>query len=194
MTTPEEPSESRERVWVAAGALVGVVVAGVVLAVTVLLSSKSSPAPTEYTPGSSSTSTSGGPATKTAAIRDESLKAAESAVVVVNTLDYKALDQGLDQWESVAASPLLDDLKAKRGEASTAATKAKSSSTAKLLAAAVATIAADGNSTDVLASVEVTTTEPKGGPAVRQLRFKLTMSATPQGWKLSAVTPVEPPA
>jgi Mce-associated membrane protein len=195
VTKPEQEPR-QERVWLAAGALIGVVVAGVVVAVGLVLSGDDG-APTGGAPVPPTSQSVSVPAADPAAgmgvARDESLRAAEEAVAVLNTLDYHtAAQEGLNRWESVATGALLEELRAKRAETSSTVSKAKTSTTAKVLAAAVSRLAQDGSSADVLASVEVTQTDARGNPTVKQVREKLTMTRTGDGWKVSAISTVEP--
>jgi Mce-associated membrane protein len=193
MTEPEQPEEPRERLWLVAGALVGVIVAGVLIGVFVLTGDNDPGVPASRVPRPS---TPAGPATADAgrisAARDESLRAAEAAAVVLNTLDHRDVRLGLERWESVATNPLLDELSAKRAETLAAVQKAKTTSTAKVLAAAVSRVAADNLGTEVLVAVEVTVVDANGDSAVSQIRQKLGMVQTGMGWKVSALTRVEP--
>jgi Mce-associated membrane protein len=194
--TEPEKEPRQERVWLAAGALIGVIVAGILVTVGLLLSSDdgSPPPAAPVSPTSQpATVSAADPASSIGNARDESLKAAEQAVVVLNTLDYRiAAQEGLDRWESVATGALLEELRAKRAETSSTVSKAKTSTTAKVLAAAASRVAQDGSSADILVSVEVTVTDARGTPTVKQVREKLTMTRTGDGWKVGAISTVEP--
>jgi hypothetical protein len=194
---PDEPDERtqharQERVWLSAGALVGVVVAAIVIGVLVLAGNGGGgTSPSAPTPAGTA---SVDPGAAVATARDESLKAAEAAVIVLNSLDYHNTADSLNKRESLASAPLLDELRSKRGETATAAEKNKISSTAKLLVAAVSKVSQDNSSTEVLASVEVTVTDPKAAaPTVKQLRQKLTMIHIGDGWKTSTFANVDAP-
>jgi Mce-associated membrane protein len=180
----------REQVWLIAGALAGVIVAGVIVALLIVSGSRGGSPPARPTTAGSSTggAQSGVPFGTS---RDDSLRAAEEAAVTLNTLDYKNVQPGLDRWEAVAAGPLLDQLKARRPDAASTAEKAKSASTAKVLVAAVSKISPDASSAEVLALVEVTVTDSKG-TTTKQVREKLGVIQTAAGWKISAISPVEP--
>ena len=52
-------------------------------------------------------------------------------------------------------------------------------------------VAQDATSADVLVAVQVFTTDQKGSTA-KLVRDRLTITQTAQGWKISAVTVVEP--
>jgi len=185
-----EGNGRREQVWLIGGALAGVLVAGVIVALLIVSGSRGGKPPARPTPaGSSSSGAQSGVPVGTN--RDDSLRAAEEAAVTLNTLDYKSIQPGLDRWEAVAAGPLLDQLKARRSDAASTAEKAKSSSTAKVLVAAVSKIAPDASSAEVLALVEVTVTDSKG-TTTKQVREKLGVIQTAAGWKISAISTVDP--
>jgi Mce-associated membrane protein len=189
MTTENEPNEQREQTWPAVGALAGVIVGGVLIAVLIVLTSgKSGPPgrPVTSTPGTPGAAA--GPPVGTA--RDDSLRIAEEAGITLNTLDYRTAARTLDAWEALATGPLLDELKAKREETMSSATKAKAASSAKVLAAGVSMVAQDATSADVLVAVQVSTTDQKGS-TTRLVRDRLTITQTAQGWKISAVTVVD---
>jgi Mce-associated membrane protein len=190
MTEPERAEEERRRsLWLASGTLAGVVVAVLVIAV-LLISGNKGDAPPAAPPSTASDAATSGPTL--AADRDESMRFAEEAVVILNTLDYRTAQQGLDRWESVATAPLLDQLRTRRAEAASTAEQTKTASTAKVLAAALSRFSPDASGADVLAAVEVTTVDEKGAPTVKTLREKFTLLNTGQGWKVSAVAVVEP--
>jgi Mce-associated membrane protein len=186
----EEPR--REQLWLSVGAIIGVVLAGVFVAVLLVTSNQSGPAQIPASSPSSTSAPATGEGGQVATARDASLKAAEDAAVVLNTLDYHNAEQGLTQWESVATGALLDELKGKHAEHVDDVEKARTTSTAKVLAAAVSRVAADTSSAEVLISVEVTVTDSKGTPTVKLLREKVTMTQTGEGWKVSAITTIEP--
>jgi hypothetical protein len=186
-------SELRERAWLAIGALVGVIVAGAVIGVLIVLSGGHGTPPAR--PLTSSTASSGAVAeAPVGTARDDSLRVAEEAGITLNTLDYRTAAQTLDAWEALATGSLLDDLRAKRAETASAVAKSKTTSTAKVLAVGVSKVAPDATSADVLVAVQVTTTEAKGAPTTKLVRDQLTVMQTAQGWKISAVTLIEPGA
>lgn len=190
MTAPD-PQARRERTWLVIGALAGVLVAGVIVALLIVAGNKGATPPTRPLP--STTRSASGPAgAQLGTARDDSLRAAEEAAVTLNTLDYKAVQQGLDRWEALATTPLLDQLRSRRADAAATVEKAKTASTAKVLAAAASKVNPDASSADVLVVVEVTTTDAKNASTTKQLRERLSVLQTAQGWKISAATVVEP--
>jgi Mce-associated membrane protein len=185
-----EADGRREQIWLISGALAGVIVAGVIVALLIVSGSRGGSPPARPTTAGSSSS-GGQSGVPFGTNRDDSLRAAEEAAVTLNTLDYKTVQPGLDRWEAVAAGPLLDQLKTRRSEAASTAEKAKSASTAKVVVAAVAKISPDASSAEVLALVEVTVTDSKG-TSTKQVREKLSVIQTAAGWRISAISTVEP--
>jgi hypothetical protein len=192
MSVPEEPKQ--ERVWVAAGALVGVIVAGIVIGVLIFLQGGGDDGGVRapVAPPSTRAATAGTPA-DLAKARDDALKAAEESLVTLNTVDSKAAQAGIDRWEAVTTSPLLEELKTKHAENLALYSGGKLSSSAKVLSSAVSRITGDGSSADVLVYLEVSTTDTKGS-ATKQVREKAVMLQTAGGWKLSVRTTIQPPA
>ncbi|HEV2782313.1 MAG TPA: hypothetical protein VGX25_23220 [Actinophytocola sp.] len=185
--TTEDREERRERTWLLAGALIGALAAGLLLAVFLVIGNAGAPSP-----GSRPATSSGSSIPPVVGVRDESLAAAEQAAVVLNTLDFRTVEQGLDAWEKIATTPLLEELRAKRAETAAEVQRARTATSAKVLSAAVAKIAIDNSGTEVLLLVEVTTTDAKGAATVTQVREKLGMLATGQGWQVTSRVVVEP--
>src|SRR2546423_14700701 len=98
---PEQDGKSeykrQERIWFSAGTLIGVIVAGMAVAVFVLTGNRDSGG--TALPASSGSSTQADPAQAVTAARDESLHAAQEAVVVLNSLDYHNAEGDLTHWE-----------------------------------------------------------------------------------------------
>jgi hypothetical protein len=190
MNAPHEVR--RERAWLAIGALVGVIVAGAIIAVLVIMGNKGGTPPARQLPATTASASGAVAGAPVGTTRDDSLRIAEEAAPALNTLDYKTLQQGLDRWEALATAPLLDELKSKRAGLASTVEKAKTASTAKVLAAAVSKVSLDASSADVLVLVEVKTTDAKNASTVKQLRQRLTVAQTAQGWKISAIATIEP--
>jgi len=188
---PDETSRRQERIWLSAGALVGVIVAGLAIAVIVLTGSRGGS--NSGGPSTQGRSTAANPGQAVAVARDESLRAAEEYVIVLNSLDYRNAAENLNRWESVSSSPLLDELRSKRTDIGTNAEKNKVVTTAKLLFGAVSKISPDNSSAEVLVAVELTVNDNKGAPTVKQVRQRLTMIHIGEGWKASTFANVEPP-
>ena len=76
-----------------------------------------------------------GIAIKTA--RDEADDAGRDAVVVMNTLDYRTIDDDLEEWERVTTGELHDEIVNGRSQSRQAVVDAKSVTKATVLSSAV---------------------------------------------------------
>jgi Mce-associated membrane protein len=186
------PESRRERIWLIAGAALGVLVAGLIVGFLVVSGNKTGTPPTG--PQLTLTPSGASAAAPIGTTRDDSLRTAEEAAIALNTLDYRSAEQGLEKWESLATAPLLDELKADHAAAASRVEKAKTNSAAKVLGAAVSKVAPDGSSADVLVVVQVSIMDAKGASTSKQIRERLTVTQTATGWKISAMQVVEPAA
>ncbi|MFL6141517.1 MAG: hypothetical protein ACJ72N_06565 [Labedaea sp.] len=186
-----DPESRRERVWLIGGTALGVLFAGLIVGLLVVSGNKTGTPPTGQLPTVTRSGVSAAAPIGTA--RDDSLRTAEEAAIALNTLDYRAAQQGLEKWESLATAPLLDGLKAGHAAAASSVEKAKTNTAAKVLGAAVSKVAPDGSSADVLVVVQVTVMDTKGASTSKQVRERLTVTQTATGWKISAVQAIEPP-
>ncbi len=187
----DEPRQ--ERVWLAAGSLIGVIVAGVVIVALVVSQGGDGGDTRGPVTAPTTTSATSDVPEQLARARDDALKAAEEGVLALHTLDPKTAQDSITRWESVSTSPLLELLRIKHAENVALYSGSKTSISGKVIASAVARMAGDGSSADVLLHVEVSTTDAKG-TTVQQKREKATMIQTADGWKVSVHLPIEPPA
>ncbi|WP_424569678.1 hypothetical protein [Streptomyces sp. CH-036] len=119
--------------------------------------------------------------------RDDALAAGEQAVQNMNTLDHKALEQGLDSWEQSTTGDLHRQLVDGRDDFARQIAEAKTVSTAKVLSGAVTELDQRAGRAGVMVALRVTVTAPKGEPAVKESRLLGTLTRTSGGWKLSAL-------
>jgi Mce-associated membrane protein len=132
-----------------------------------------------------------GPATVPAStVRDAALLAARQDVVVLNSLDYRNLDQGLSRWLAASTGTLhasfehITDADRKR------ITDAKSVTTARIVEAAVVSLDAPNGSATVIASVELTVTPPSGKAVIKRERQQADVTRAGGMWKVSALQQV----
>ncbi|GAA4425565.1 hypothetical protein GCM10023148_28490 [Actinokineospora soli] len=137
---------------------------------------------------SASTST----AADQAALRDEALRSATSAVEVFNTLDHRAVDEGLDRWQAVSTGPLADELAGSRESSRARIVEARTITEGKVVDAAVTELDPARGTASVIASVEVVVTPDGGVAATKRLRFAAELSRTDRGWLLSGIAQVQP--
>ncbi|MFI1780708.1 nuclear transport factor 2 family protein [Streptomyces rubiginosohelvolus] len=119
--------------------------------------------------------------------RDDALAAGEQAVQNMNTLDHKALEQGLDSWEQSTTGDLNRQLVDGRDDFARQITEAQTVSTAKVLSGAVTELDQRAGRAGVMVALRVTVTAPEGEPAVKESRLLGTLTRTAGGWKLSAL-------
>ncbi|MFB8140837.1 hypothetical protein [Streptomyces parvus] len=119
--------------------------------------------------------------------RDDALAAGEQAVQNMNTLDHKALEQGLDSWEQSTTGDLHRQLVDGRDDFARQIAEAKTVSTAKVLSGAVTELDQRAGRAGVMVALRVTVTAPKSEPAVKESRLLGTLTRTSGGWKLSAL-------
>jgi Mce-associated membrane protein len=119
--------------------------------------------------------------------RDAALDAGGKGAVVMNSLDYRKFDAGMDAWERVTTGDLHDQVVDGRKQAKEAITNAKSVAEAKLLSAAVEDVNAQAGTATVLVSVKVTVTAGSAAPVDKYMRMTCTLVRTGQDWKLNSI-------
>jgi Mce-associated membrane protein len=125
--------------------------------------------------------------------RDAALVDARQAAINLNTLDYKNVDAGLALWEQSSTGDVLAEFQKNKAEYAKAVTEAKRSTVATVPDAAVAELDDRAGSARVLVAVDVTVTPEGQAPVVSRQRLQLQMARTPQGWKVSNLSPVRAP-
>jgi Mce-associated membrane protein len=118
--------------------------------------------------------------------REVVLEAGSRALVDLNTIAPTDAEAGLDRWERGATGPLLEDLQEKREQNLAAVRDAGTSTSARLLQAAVTEVDVERGTARVIAALEVTETAG-GQPAPKRTRLDADLERTPQGWKVAAV-------
>lgn len=176
--------------WVVVlGALLGVLVAAGVVAL-LFLPGAGQDLPGDAGAGSPSTSAAATVGASVAATRDEARRAAEDIAVTLATLDADGLDAGLDRWEQVSTSPLLETLRERRSEVADDTRRAGTTTTAVPSSAAVSRLTAD--SADVLVVLRVTVSSDDGDPVVSTRREVVTVVRVDGGWRAGALTVQDP--
>ncbi|WIX75239.1 hypothetical protein QRX50_27290 [Amycolatopsis carbonis] len=125
-----------------------------------------------------------------AADREAAESAGETAVATLTTANYTTADADLRKWETVTTGPLLDQIRAGHAQGVTALQTAKSTTTARVLDAALSQLDPQAGTAQLMAVVEVTASQGATPAAVKRNRFQATVTRTADGWKLSAVQPV----
>lgn len=123
-----------------------------------------------------------------ARVRDQVLAAGEQAVQNLNTLDHAALAPGLDLWERSTTGELRAQLVQGRGEFEKQVAQAKSTTTARVLDAAVTELDERTGQAAVMVAVRITVrTAQETQPTSKDSRMLARLSRTAEGWKLSAL-------
>ncbi len=122
-----------------------------------------------------------------AAARDNLLLSARQDIVVLNTLDYHAVDAGLKRWASASTGTLHDSLTNVTAAEKQHIVSAKSVTTAKVLDAAVVSLDTKDGSATVIASVEITVTPDGGTAVVKRERLRAELTRVNSVWKVSSI-------
>jgi Mce-associated membrane protein len=125
--------------------------------------------------------------------RDAALVDARQAAINLNTLDYRRVDAGLALWEQSSTGDVLAEFQKNKAEYAKAVTEAKRSTVATVPDAAVAELDDRAGIARVLVAVDVTVTPEGQAPVVSRQRLQLQMARTPDGWKVSNLSPVRAP-
>ena len=132
-----------------------------------------------------------GPAAAPAtAVRDAALLAARQDIVVLNSLDYRNVDQGLSRWLAASTGSLHASFEHVTAADRARITGAKSVTTARIVEAAVVSLDAVNGSASVIASVELTVTPPTGKAVIKRERQQADMTRVGGVWKVSGLQQV----
>ncbi|MBA8927986.1 Mce-associated membrane protein [Kutzneria viridogrisea] len=119
--------------------------------------------------------------------RDSVLAAGQRQVITLNTLDYRSAEEGLTQWQRVSTGDLLDELTRNHDSDLRTTQSTRTTTTAKVLGAAVSRLDLRAGTADVLVAVEVTATPEGGKPSVRRSRLDAALTKAGDDWKVRAV-------
>ncbi|WP_433331959.1 hypothetical protein [Spirillospora sp. CA-294931] len=119
--------------------------------------------------------------------REEVLRSGEQAVQNLNTLDYRSLAAGLKTWQDSTTSDLYKQITEGRAGFEQELQKARTITSAKILAGAVSELDVRSGKASVIVAVQITVTPPQGAPVTKQSRLLGHLARTSGGWKLSAL-------
>ncbi len=130
-----------------------------------------------------------------AAAREGALGAARQIAVNLQTLDHSTVDTGMDIWMASATGPLLEELTKNRAQYVEQIRKVRTTTSARLVDAALADLDPASGRARVIAAVDVNTSQTLNGtptPAVgKQVRIQLELVRTPDaGWKAAAASAI----
>jgi Mce-associated membrane protein len=128
---------------------------------------------------------------KYSGMRDEVDRVARSAIVTMNTLDYRKLDQGLRDWADTTTGSLHDEIANLAPDKKKQLKDAKPVTSAKITASAVKELDDRGGKATVIAAIEKTVQTGNGKPQPSYQRIQATLVRTKDdGWKLETLAPV----
>jgi Mce-associated membrane protein len=136
-----------------------------------------------------------GSSAKDATARDDALAAARQIAVNLQTLDYNNVDKGLAIWESSSTGPLLTEFQKNHQQYADQIRKVQTSTSAKLVDAALSDVDVAAGKAKAIASVDVTTSQTANGapslPVTKQVRIALDLVRTPDaGWKAASASAI----
>lgn len=122
--------------------------------------------------------------------RDTVVVEATHAIEVLNTLDHREVEKGIESWRSVSTGTLADQLGAVGEDELALLAEQQMISTGEVVDAAVLDL--DGTTATLLAAVEVTVVDDSGDgedaePEVKRNRFSADLEKVDGQWKLSAL-------
>jgi Mce-associated membrane protein len=116
--------------------------------------------------------------------RDEVNRVGQQAVVTMNTLDYRKVDQGLADWESATTGDLHDEVVKGKKSSRDAIVQAQSVTKASVLSSAVSELDDRAGQASILVALKVNVTVKGQQPADKFMRLAGKLQRTDDGWKL----------
>lgn len=115
---------------------------------------------------------------------DEVANAANKAIAVMNTLDYRDVDASLAEWADVTTGDLHEEI---AGIDPALLVEAKSVSEGTVVSAAVRELDPRAGTATVLAAVQVSVSTQGQEATDRHQRMEATLRRTDEGWKLDGL-------
>jgi len=122
--------------------------------------------------------------------RDEVDRVARAAIVTMNELDYRKLDEGLANWADATTGPLHDEIAGLTADKKKQLTDAKPVTKAKITSSAVKELDDRGGKATVIAAIEKSVQTGNGKAQTSYQRIQATLTRTKDGWKLENLGPV----
>jgi Mce-associated membrane protein len=117
-------------------------------------------------------------------VRDEVNRVGQAAVVTMNTLDYRKVDQGLKDWETATTGALHDEVVKGKQTSRDAIVAAQSVTKATVLSSAVSELDDRAGQASVLVALKVNVTVKGEEPKDKFMRLAAKLQRTEDGWKL----------
>ncbi|MCA1655248.1 MAG: hypothetical protein LC635_02045 [Pseudonocardiaceae bacterium] len=117
-------------------------------------------------------------------VRDEVNRVGQNAIVTMNTLDYRKVDQGLADWETATTGTLHDEVVRDKKSSRDAIVAAQSVTKATVLSSAVAELDDRAGQASVLVALKVNVAVQGEEPVDKYMRLAGKLQRTEDGWKL----------
>jgi Mce-associated membrane protein len=117
-------------------------------------------------------------------MRDDVVRVGQNAIVTMNTLDYRKVDQGLKDWETVTTGELKNQVVQGRKTSKDAIVAAQSVTKATVLSAGVVELDDRAGQASVLVALRVHVEVKGEKPTDKYRRLAGKLQRTDDGWKL----------
>jgi Mce-associated membrane protein len=117
-------------------------------------------------------------------VRDEVNRVGQAAVVTMNTLDYRKVDAGLEDWETATTGALHEEVVKGKATSRDAIMAAQSVTKATVLSSAVSELDDRAGQASVLVALKVNVTVKGEEPKDKFMRLAAKLQRTDDGWKL----------
>lgn len=116
--------------------------------------------------------------------RDEVNRVGVAAVVTMNNLDYRKVDQGLKDWEAATTGALHEEVVKGKAASRDAIVAAESVTDATPLSSAVSELDERAGQASILVALKVNVTVKGEEPKDKFMRLAAKLQRTEDGWKL----------
>ncbi len=120
-------------------------------------------------------------------VRDDVTRVATAAVITVNSLDYRTVDEDLQNWSDATTGTLHDEIEGIDDATRKTATDSKSVGSAKVHSLAVRELDERAGSAIVIAAVQLDVTIEGEEPVAKYQRLEATMTRVDGVWKLESI-------
>jgi Mce-associated membrane protein len=120
-------------------------------------------------------------------VRDDVTRVATTAVITLNTLDYRRVDEDLRNWADATTGTLHDEITSIDDATKKTATDSKSVGSAKVHSLAVRELDERAGKAIVIAAVQLDVTVEGEEPVAKYQRLEATMTRVDGEWKLESI-------
>lgn len=123
-------------------------------------------------------------------VRDEVNRVGQAAVITMNTLDYRHVDQGLGDWETATTGALHDEVVNLKEQSKQTIVQAESVTKATVLSSAVRELDERAGKAVIMVAIKVNVTTKGAEPTDKYQRIEGSLQRTDAGWKLDGIAQV----